>query len=293
MVDVRLLAMALVCALGTVPTGVALADTDREGPAESVSERPPAADAPPGGADGESSAGSRERRAGEPQETRPGAELDDIGRARECYREAESRYAAGEIEAALGLMECSHRLSGRPELLFNLGQLNRELRRCQPARAWYRLYLEKAPSGRRRADAVRIVTELERECPEPARAPPPPPAGTHRSYWTPIRVGAWAALGAGVATGTGALLFGLSVMHTQNNMDALPNNSPSSVYNALRRDGYRYQAWEIGLGATSAGLLAGGVVLLVWGAPAKPSAAPLLSVVVEPGGARARCAFEF
>jgi hypothetical protein len=87
-------------------------------------------------------------------------------------------------------------------------------------------------------------------------------------------------------------------MHTQSQADDLRHNPPpdaaqyNALYNPLKRDGNRYQAWEIGLGVTSLGLLTGGVLLLVYGAPAKPSAASL-SLGVEPGGARAACSFAF
>jgi tetratricopeptide (TPR) repeat protein len=211
------------------------------------------------------------------------------------YRQAESKYAAGEVEAALDLMEQSYQLSQRPELLFNLGQLNRELGRCRPALARYREYLEQAPAGRRRADAERSVAELYRECPEPAAALPPvaplPPPVVHRPFWTPTRIAGSVALGAGAAAGTGALLCGLAVKRAESDLKAL--GTYGGEYTAVERGGRRYQAWEVGLGVASAGMLTGGVLLLVLGAPANPSAAASLSLAVEPGGTRAAYSFQF
>jgi hypothetical protein len=216
------------------------------------------------------------------------------------YHQAESKYAAGDVQAALDLMEQSYQLSQRPELLFNLGQLNRELHRCRPALDRYRQYLEQAPIGRRREDATRSMAELGAECPERAPAlspaPPPPPPAVRRPYWTTPRIAGWAVLGAGVAAGTGALLFGLAVKHAESNMNSLQSNG--QTYDAARaaaveREGERYQAWEIGLGVAGAGMLTGGVLLLVVGEPNKQTAASSLSLAVEPGGARAAYSLEF
>jgi hypothetical protein len=216
------------------------------------------------------------------------------------FHQAESEYAAGDVAGALDLMEQSYQLSQRPELLFNLGQLNRELHRCRPALDRYRQYLAQSPTGRRRDDAERSLAELGRECPEPASAvppaPPPSPRAVHRPYWTTPRIAGWAALGAGVAAGTGALLFGLAVKHAESDINSLQSNGrtyDATRANALKGDGERYQAWEVGLGVASAGMLASGVLLLLVGTPTKQSAASSLSLSVEPGGASAAYSAEF
>ena len=275
MADVRLCAAAFACAAIALPDRVALAQPT----------------------DGESRAIAPESQPLEPAE-----------QARLLYRQAESKYAAGDVEGALELMEQSYALSGRAELLFNLGQLNRELGRCRPALDRYRQYLEQAPAGRRREDAAHGVAELGALCPEPPTAvgpappPPPPPAPSppppepDRPYWTTPRIAGWVAIGMGVAAGVGALAFGLAVIDTQSEVDAM-NHSTQPVdgarYNAVLDDGSRYQTWEIGLGVTGAGLLTGGVLLLVFGAPAKPSTTSSLSLAVEPGGARATYSLDF
>src|SRR5688572_5100567 len=54
-------------------------------------------------------------------------------RAAELFREAEALYVIGDVAGALERMQSAYDVSGRPELLFNLGQLQRELGHCVEA----------------------------------------------------------------------------------------------------------------------------------------------------------------
>src|SRR3954470_11151746 len=74
---------------------------------------PPAAAAPPAQAE-------------PPAATAGTAESGDQAAAR-LYHEAEARYGEGDVPGALVRMQEAYAHSGRPELLFNLGELEREL----------------------------------------------------------------------------------------------------------------------------------------------------------------------
>lgn len=190
------------------------------------------------------------------------------------FQEAEAKYDAGDLASALGLMEESYRLSGNPELLFNLGQLERELKRCRTALGRYRQYLEQAPAGQRRADASRAVEELVRECPDPP-VPQPYQALPKRSYWTTPRVAGWTAILAGVVAGSGALYFQLAAWDKESEMTQIARQSSAnreisleewSRYQQLDQAGQRDKNYAQILGAVGGGLAVGGALLLVFSA---------------------------
>src|SRR5688572_26313322 len=63
------------------------------------------------------------------------------------YEEAERFYKLGEYEVALPLYRDSFLLSGEPELLFNIGQCNRQLGRYEEALKDYKAYLRDVPDS--------------------------------------------------------------------------------------------------------------------------------------------------
>jgi hypothetical protein len=87
------------------------------------------------------------------------------------------RYEAGDVAGALTSMRESYRLSARPELLYNIARLEKELGDCAPALADYREYVERAPQGRYRADASSAIDELSARCPPSHPALKGAPAG--------------------------------------------------------------------------------------------------------------------
>lgn len=201
--------------------------------------------------------------------------------AAQLYRDAEARYQAGDVEGAHQLMRSAYGLSGRFELLFNLGQLERELQRCTEARRHYEAYVLRAPAGPRRDQAERIQVELERECPEPAIAAPPPAALPPKPApetvrpdrgVTPLQIAGWSSLGATLAAGVAATYFALEASRLEDRLEARiriargddgPSRGFSSSDRELEADGQRAANWARGLTIGAVGLAAVGVSLLL------------------------------
>src|SRR6187402_863673 len=90
-----------------------------------------------------------------------------------AYQQALASYSQGDLAAALDSMRRSYQLSKRAELLYNLAQLEEELKACSDSLADYRRYLELVPQGRYREAAERACVRLEPQCPPPAAATAP------------------------------------------------------------------------------------------------------------------------
>ena len=134
------------------------------------------------------------------------AEPEEPGAA--LYKQAEASYLEGDVAGALALMQESYEVSGRPELLYNIGELQRELHRCLEARTSYERYLALARSGTQRHEAERHQQELARQCPDTASpATVPPPDARPDRYWTPMRIAAWSTLGGAVVFAATATYF--------------------------------------------------------------------------------------
>jgi len=141
----RVLRAASVWTLFLLSSGLALAED-----ATSQSARTTKADAEPGARSGPA-----------------GAKTDPGQAASIAYQDALASYAKGDLAAALNSMRESYRLSKRPELLYNLAQLEEELKACSDSLEDYRRYLELAPQGRYREAAESASRRLQRECPPP------------------------------------------------------------------------------------------------------------------------------
>jgi hypothetical protein len=220
----------------------------------------------------------------DPAAEEPGAAL---------YQQAEARYVAGDVAGALELMQRSYDTSSKPELLYNLGELHRELGHCTEARESYERYLALAQNGTRRSEAERKAKELVRECPDatPSSPPPasaattPPPAD---DYWTPARIVGWSSIGASVVFATTAAYF-IGRSATTNSAYQAILDSPVYTKDGAKMatDGYRYNALAWGLGGAAVGLGAFGVSLLVLNPRKHPSAAQGISVRISADGASA------
>jgi tetratricopeptide (TPR) repeat protein len=101
-------------------------------------------------------------------------------RAREHFDEAESLYAQGDFEAALSEYLAAFDEQPLPELLFNVGQCQRNLDRYGDAIFSFRRYLALRPDAPNREAVLKLVAELERKRereeirPPPVSAPPEP-----------------------------------------------------------------------------------------------------------------------
>lgn len=86
--------------------------------------------------------------------------------ARLHFQIGERALTDGRYEEALTHFSRSHELSGRPELLFNIGVANDRLRNDQEALNAYRAFLEALPDAPNRNDAERRIEILERSVAE-------------------------------------------------------------------------------------------------------------------------------
>lgn len=198
-----------------------------------------------------------------------------------AYQKAVASYADGDVIGALGSMRESYQLSKRAELLYNLAQLEEELKGCSDALSDYRRYLELVPNGRYRDSAEQARGRLERECapPPPAEQPSAEPVRSEEapkeravepapqtSYWTASRIIGWSAISAGTLAGAGALYFQLQAVQARDefkrsNDEANAGGPPVDL--SLQDQQHRYNRSAIGLGITSGALIASGVLVLL------------------------------
>jgi hypothetical protein len=228
-------------------------------------------------------------------------------RAAELYRQADALYGNGETARALDAMQRSFELSGYAELLFNIGQLQRELHDCPGALKSFEAYLARATHGTHREETGRIVETLRTQCPEaavpaPANAPVAP-AATHRplavtaadqpgdGYWTPLRIAGWSTIGAAVVTAAGALYATARAQSYEGRDEDRINSEKASGSGyqtsdkTIEEDGERASSWARALGITAVGLTAIGVSLIVI-SPERPQPAnAAIRVGVGPGRA--------
>ncbi|MEZ4385549.1 MAG: hypothetical protein R3A79_29800 [Nannocystaceae bacterium] len=119
---------------------------------------------------------------------------DALKAAQAAYEEGTQAYALGNFDQAVAAFERSYALSGRPELLFNLGQsyakwytLTEDLGHLRKARALFDNYIkflrESDPPDDEAIDDAKVrIAEIERlldaakEGPEPEPEPEPDPA---------------------------------------------------------------------------------------------------------------------
>lgn len=131
------------------------------------------------------------------------AQTGNVEQARAYFQMGAKAYEEGKYLVAVQAFEQAYRLAERHGLVFSMGQAYRKLyvqtKRPEYLRAAldkYRAYVEKAPSGSRRADADEAIAELEQATARlaattgeegEAAAPPPLPAlerKTHLSVTT-------------------------------------------------------------------------------------------------------------
>lgn len=225
-----------------------------------------------------------------------------------AYEQALSTYATGNVKGAFDRMLESYRLSQRPELLYNLARLERELQECQAALEDYRRYLERVPNGRYRDDATQSITELSRDCPrpdptptvaaQPVPAPPraaaaevPPKAHAQRDtrYWTAPRVVGWSAVASGVVAEGGMLYFWLAGKAARDDFAATVHRykgGPLPLDESARDRQHRDLTAAQVLGVAGGALITGGALVLILGPRSQPAApAPASAFLyLEPGG---------
>lgn len=116
----------------------------------------------------------------QPLETVPRSELDEP-RAREAWARGAKAFGDGHLQEAIEQFELTYRYSGRPGPLFSLGQAHRHLweqgkddRQRVLAIQRYEQYLAVDPEGRRKLEAERWITLLQKEAELEDLGEPPP-----------------------------------------------------------------------------------------------------------------------
>lgn len=167
--------------------------------------------------------------------------------ARQLYQAGAVAFDAGRYENALEAFEAAHALSGRPELLFNIGQTADRLRRDAAALAAFEAFVDALPEHAE-TPGVRRRIALLRDQLEEARSE----GGSNAAPWA-------LAIGGAVVTAGGAAVAAVGVA------DRRAVERPAGRdWSGLRRRFERSQPMRIAGGvaaAIGAGLLAVGLVL--------------------------------
>lgn len=230
--------------------------------------------------------------------------------AQAAYERAMAAYDHGDAAAALAAMLESYRLSGKPELLYNLARLQRELHQCGDARANFLAYLSRVPDGRYRDNAERASRELGHECESEAAVKEKPGtqaaistgARTHVAklqhaataqpppYWTTRSVLAWSAISTGVLGGGAALSFYFAARAARDDVAKSVNAAAMGGphWNQARQDDqHRDLTIAQVLGAASGALFSAGALVLILGANPSGEHATA-SISIAPGVLAAR-----
>ena len=135
--------------------------------------------------------------------------------ARALYQAGRVAFDDGRFEEALGYFERSHQLSGRPELLFNIGSAADRLRRNEYALESLEAYLAALPDATNRRSVEARIAVLRQAAaassatmtPEGTAARGNDAAASLPEQQAPSRTGLWVGLGVGAA-----VLVGLAVV---------------------------------------------------------------------------------
>ncbi len=229
--------------------------------------------------------------------------------AQAAYQEAQARYARRDVQGALESMRESYRLCERPELLYNLATLEQELNECSLALVDYTSYLEQVPQGRYRHAADQASAQLSRACPVPpatppnaVSAPPPPPlvrnvepsppvehtvARSDSPYWTAPHVVGWSAVGAGVLAAAGAVYFTVAALSARSDyarsVNAAKTGGLDLLQPGLQDRQHRDQLVAQVLAVSGSALVAGGVLVLLFGPKDAAHAEATAQVQARPG----------
>ncbi|HKU38202.1 MAG TPA: hypothetical protein VJR89_08645 [Polyangiales bacterium] len=103
-----------------------------------------------------------------------GAETERDKQARLQFEQGRKAFDEGDYRAAWGFFHEAYRLSGRAQLLFNIGQTADRLGHDSDALTAFKLYLEQLPTADNRRDVENRVRALEARVSEAGRVPGPP-----------------------------------------------------------------------------------------------------------------------
>lgn len=237
----------------------------------------------------------------------------------ERYAAARDRYRTGDLRGALRILTECYEAMHAANLLFNIGQIHRELGECESAIAFYQRYIDEAPTGERVADAQRYVDTLRTVCaPQHAVGAPPtepklaPASGaTQLPSARPVPVAptdsrtptahfwstaGWTALGlATLATG-GTVYAAIQTARASRDMEhprMTENGFDAHHWQERKDDFYRDRAWAYALGSVAVLSIGFGVYALAIAAPAEQASTHALFTTPQPGGAAVDYRWQF
>ncbi|HEY2735866.1 MAG TPA: hypothetical protein VGI70_17835, partial [Polyangiales bacterium] len=97
----------------------------------------------------------------QPVATPPAAATESDQRARSLFERGRQAYGDGRYRDAWAYFHDSYELSGRPELLYNIGQTADRLGQDADALRAFRMYLQKLPQAPNRHDVENRIHALE------------------------------------------------------------------------------------------------------------------------------------
>jgi hypothetical protein len=107
----------------------------------------------------------------------------DLERAKESFKAGATAYAAGDYLAAIQALDAAYQFTPLPAIAFSLAQAHRRQyfvdhapEHLQRSIALFRQYVELAPTGSRRADALDALSQLEPLAASQAKTPSPGPS---------------------------------------------------------------------------------------------------------------------
>ncbi len=122
----------------------------------------------------------------------------DVERAKQSFKAGATAYAAGDYLAAIQALDAAYQLTPLPAIAFSLGQAERRQYFVDHAPAHltravslFRRYIEVAPGGSRRADALDALSQLEplaAALPQPKTGTPVPPRGAEPARQTRLLI---------------------------------------------------------------------------------------------------------
>lgn len=102
------------------------------------------------------------------------AEPERDKEARSQFEQGRKAFDEGDYRAAWGYFHQAYRLSGRAQLLYNIGQTADRLGRDSDALTSFKLYLEKLPNAENSRDVENRIRALEQRVEEASRVPVAP-----------------------------------------------------------------------------------------------------------------------
>ncbi len=153
--------------------------------------------------------------------------------AHKHFEAGELHFQRGDYETAAREFEEAWKVSGLPDLLYNMGRCHEALRRWDRALAAYRRYLDVKPGASDRPDVEARIALIETAVAAPATSPPATAdarAERQERAWRPPVWSPWVALGvAVVAAGAGAY-FALRTLDVEaSEDDAEAADGPATI----------------------------------------------------------------